>query len=279
MVEGILRKVTYHAVYDASILEALRYAGTKGFAGVQVAVETPHLSFEALSDGECSDIAEFRAAKGLWISLHAPDTAASLFQTSKYLSRGIFDYYEALFAFSERIGTELITFHPGTVTAFRMDGAPGETIPRADLSTCRQTLERNLKRLIDLARGRFILCVENYEMQPLVLDVLQPCLDTGRLSLCWDLAKTFDAHMKRQEDLEDYFWRNLKHVRQVHLHDVRDGLSHRVVGSGGLDFMHFLPRLAETDVAEYCIEVRPREKAAESLANLRKLIQHHAASR
>ena len=68
-------------------------------------------------------------------------------------------------------------------------------------------------------------------------------------------------------------------VHDAYLHDIRDGLSHRVVGSGGLDFMHFLPRLAEADVAEYCIEVRPREKADESLVNLRKLIQHHAASR
>ena len=33
--------------------------------------------------------------------------------------------------------------------------------------------------------------------------------------------------------------------------------------------MRFLPRLAETRVSEFCIEVRPQEKAKESLENLR----------
>jgi hypothetical protein len=50
--EGILSKVSYHAVYDDSILEALRFAKANGFAGVQVAVETPHLSLDLLSEAQ-----------------------------------------------------------------------------------------------------------------------------------------------------------------------------------------------------------------------------------
>ncbi len=38
----------------------------------------------------------------------------------------------------------------------------------------------------------------------------------------------------------------------------------------------FLPRLAEAKVLEYCIEVRPREKALESLANLTRLMEASA---
>ena len=44
------------------------------------------------------------------------------------------------------------------------------------------------------------------------------------------------------------------------------------LGTGRVDFMRFLPRLAEAGVLDYCIEVRPREKAKESLMNLRAMV-------
>ena len=46
----ILDRVTYHAVYDDSILAALRFALDHGFAGVQVAAELPHLDPTELTD-------------------------------------------------------------------------------------------------------------------------------------------------------------------------------------------------------------------------------------
>jgi sugar phosphate isomerase/epimerase len=63
----------------------------------------------------------------------------------------------------------------------------------------------------------------------------------------------------------------------VHLHDIRQDekgnkRSHRVIGSGDIDFTYYLDRLAEADVFDYCIEVRPREKARESLQALKKLL-------
>jgi hypothetical protein len=48
----ILDRVSYHAVYDRSVLDALQYAHANGFAGIQLAVEVPHLSFERLSASE-----------------------------------------------------------------------------------------------------------------------------------------------------------------------------------------------------------------------------------
>lgn len=44
------------------------------------------------------------------------------------------------------------------------------------------------------------------------------------------------------------------------------------LGAGTLDFTRYLPRLAEANVLDFCLEVRPRQKAAESLANLKTLI-------
>jgi len=277
--ERILQNVSYHVVYDESIMDALEYAHAHGFAGIQLAVEVPHLSFETVSETECDRIASFAAEHALSISLHAPDHAAPLFATSTHLLKGIFSYFEALFAFAERINARLVTCHPGPMPTFGTDTLPAESVPQTDWAHFRRTLDENLRRLIGLAAGRTIVCIENAGLDGTARQVLQPYLDAGELSLCWDLAKTYDGRRGLDADMEAYFWAHLDHVQQVHLHDRRDGRSHRVIGTGSVDFMRFLPRLAEANVLDYCIEVRPREKAAESFANLQQLLRSSAEGR
>lgn len=271
--KDILSRVTYHAVYDDSILDALAFARANGFAGIQAAVELPHLSFERLTGRQCAAIRRYREAHELSVSLHGPDDVASLFQSSPRLLRGIFGYYRALFDFARRIGAGLITIHAGARLHFRADTSPARLLPSADADSFRRAFEGNLQRLLDLADGRFILCLENSGWTADLFDVIRAQLDGGRLHLCWDLAKTYRDGRTRDATLERFMWRNLARVRQVHLHDRRGGLSHCVLGAGTVDFMHFLPRLARANVTEFCIEVRPREKALESLRNLRGMMR------
>lgn len=75
----MLDKVTYQAVYDDSIIDALGYASLNGFAGVQVAVEAPHLSLSWLAATECDEIRRMTEAHDLSISVHAPDDVCSLY--------------------------------------------------------------------------------------------------------------------------------------------------------------------------------------------------------
>ena len=161
MLKDILGRVTYHAVYDDSILDALEFARANGFAGIQAAVELPHLSFEPLTGRQCAAIRRFREGHGLSVSLHGPDEVASLFQTSRRLIRGVLGYYRALFDFAERIGAGLITVHAGARLHFRADTSPVRWLPEADADYFRRALDENLRRLLDLAGGRFILCLEN----------------------------------------------------------------------------------------------------------------------
>jgi sugar phosphate isomerase/epimerase len=70
---------------------------------------------------------------------------------------------------------------------------------------------------------------------------------------------------------------HLPHIKQVHLSDTKQDKKdtrrrHLVIGTGELDFIEYLNKLSEVDVLDYCIEVRPREKAKESLEVLKKLI-------
>jgi len=266
-----LRRVTYHAVYDDSIIDALRYARDNGFAGVQVAVETPHLSPAALSCEQRAEVKTFVQANGLLLSIHGPDEVASFVVSDPYLSEGILGYWSALFEFAEQIGANIITFHLGSIPSFGTDTAPRVLIPDVDLAIYRRTIAGNLNRLIELANGRFTLCAENYNIDQLILDVLEPLIKSGSLALCWDFAKTYRSTGVVDTQLENYFRTNAEFVKQVHLHDITDH-SHAVIGYGCVDFRSFLDVLADADVREYCIEVRPREKAKESLGSFRAML-------
>lgn len=123
--KSVLDRVSDHVVYDASIMDALRWARANGFAGVQVAIELPHLSPENVGKAERAQIATYCAKNALRITLHAPDDSTSLFVASPSLVKGIFEYFEAMFDFAEQIGSPLITFHVGGPPSFGTAPRPG----------------------------------------------------------------------------------------------------------------------------------------------------------
>ena len=269
---AILERLSYHAAFDASIPEAIRWARTHGFHGIQVALESPHLAFERFTENEVEAIAAARARSGAFLALHAPDEAASLCQTSPALLAGVFAYFEALFDFAERVGASLVTVHAGRPPAFAWAADPTMRTPPVDEPLLRSALAGNLDRLADLAAGRVVLCVENYGWTPVLLEVLAPRLGEGGLSLCWDLPKTYDGALELNEEHERFLLDHLPHVAQVHLHDAGGGRSHLRIGDGELDLDRHLRILGGAEVQDFCLEIRPREAALESLRALPTLL-------
>ena len=268
----MLDRVSYHAVYDNSVLSALQYANENGFKGVQLADESPHLSFERLAASDIQDIIAFVKDTGIKISLHGPDEAVSLFVTSPSLRKGIEDYYKKLVDFTGIINAQILTIHLGSTTLFRTDTDPEEPFPKQDIPIHRESVLSGLDYLLSLTQGEIAVCVENYMLDLDTLNIIEPYISDGRLFLCWDIAKSYD-----KPDLDEYFWKNLDVVKQVHLHDcwVKDGVkrSHMVIGSGIVDFSRYLPRFQDSNILDFCIEVRPREKALESLEALRQKVK------
>ncbi len=274
MATDLLNRVSYHAVYDSSILEGLRFAKENGFAGVQIADEAPHLSFERLSDREAVKIAEVLVSEGLYVTLHAPDETASLFQYSRYLSAGVLDYYRSLFSFAEVVGARAVTIHLGAMTVFPTDDGTARRIPAQDLPLYSTCLKKNIEAVLKFAAGRTMIFVENAGLGVAEFELLAPYLGRDGLFLCWDLAKGAG-----RPDVEACYLANPQWIKQVHLHDGRQLASgavkgHRTIGTGDIDFkkaLRFLTRNA--NVEDYCIEVRPREKARESLRALARIAQ------
>jgi sugar phosphate isomerase/epimerase len=256
-------------------MDALRYAQAHLFAGVQVAIEYLHLNPDRMFTAGCEEVGRFRARHQLSISLHPP--TLSLYESARVLPNAILGYYEDLFMYAKDMGASIIVLHLGAPPTFPTDTQPVLRYPPQILPLLMRTMKDNLKRIVDANQDSVTLAIENVNFEPPVLEAIQPMLGIGGLSLCWDLPKTYKG-VAVDEELEQFFWRNLRHVKQVHLHDIRDGRQHKVLGTGCVDFLRFLPRLAQAEVMEYVLEVRPREKALESLQNLRKLVQEHTAA-
>ena len=270
--KSVLDVISYHAVYDASVQEALIYAKENGFAGIQIVDESPHLSFERLSAKQANEVRDVSQKQGVYIVLHAADAAASLFQHDRHLIAGIRNYYTAMFQFAQKVSAKLITIHPGESTSFRTDSRPEQRIPREDFTFYREVFRENLDYLLTINEGQVPICVENYNMDEQTLELIVPYLNRGDVFLCWDIAKSYG-----QPELEDYFFKHLSWIRQVHLHDRRldsNNLAktHCVIGTGEMDFASYLSVLSKANVQDFCIEVRPREKAKESLVALRKIV-------
>ncbi len=268
----VLDRASYHAVYDDSILDALKYAKANGFRGIQVADEAPRLSLENMQEEDIEEIRELVDSQGLTISLHAQDDAASLFQCNSHLRKGVVRYYSALFDFADSIGAHIVTIHLGSTATFPTDTEPEIARAEEDLAIYKIVAMQNIEALIQKAAGRFALCVENYGLDETSMGILARFLNEETICLCWDVAKSFG-----DEKMEEFLLSHLGQVKQVHLHDIgfnADGQrrSHRVIGSGRVDFTKYIEILKRSDVLEYCIEVRPREKAKESLEALRELV-------
>jgi len=277
---NLIPRTTYHAVYDDAIMDALRYARTNGFAGVQFAVDVPTLSHERLSAAQRDAVGRYREEYNLTISLR---TSISLTQTSPAVLAGVFEYYKGLFQFAEDVSAAAVVLPLGTLPAFPTDTDPRLDYPPQSQTAWTANLDANLRRLINLAAMRFTLAVEPVRLARPVVDVLTPLLGDAGLSLCWDLPRTYRRapHLPVYEDArqweidpaaETFFVKHLRHVRHARLHDLRGRQAHRVIGTGEVDVPRFLHRLTDANVREFTLDVRPREKALESLQNLKKLL-------
>ena len=164
------------------------------------------------------------------------------------------------------------------MTVFPTDDETGRRIPREDLPRYASHLRQNLDAILKMVDGGPIICVENYGISQAELELLQPYLGHDNLFLCWDLVKGAS-----QPDVEGFYRAHPEWIKQVHLHDRREVASgcikgHRKIGTGDIDFAGHLGFLmAEADVEDFCIEVRPREKARESLVVLAEIVRQIGA--
>jgi len=163
------------------------------------------------------------------------------------------------------------------MTTFPTDTIPERIYPHEDLDLYKKSLKENLKRLISLLDEQIMLCIENYRINSLILDVFKPFISDKKCWLCYDVAKAYYDEQHKNFEVNKFFRENQKSIKQVHLHDVNENCrGHRIIGSGIIDFNEILLNVEKSPVIDYCIEVRPRSKALESLINLKQILSRSA---
>ncbi len=271
-VDKILSRMSYHAVYDSSISDAIMFASENGFSGIQIAVDAPHFNLTCLAKEEIATMLEQSKKYGIRINLHAPD-AATLVQSQQELNNAVLSYYSNLITLASKLSSSIITIHPGVPASFPTDTMPPEQRPMIDTEFYKKLFNENLEKIIRMAKGNVNICIENVNLENFAIEVLDERIKNGNLFLCWDLQKMYSKEGILNEETKEFIFRNLGSVRQVHLHSLVNGKAHRVIQRGIIDFKNYLSMLQKVDVLDYCIEVRPREKAVESLDNLGRMLQ------
>ncbi len=165
---------------------------------------------------------------------------------------------------------ERFTIHPSQPMDFASGGGPG-TYLRDHWDVYAEALTEGIRGIVSES-GDVQVCVENEPLTPFVEEVLEGLMKEENLFLTLDAPKALSPEKGApRERVEAFYTRHIDRVREVHLHDRRPGGTyHDILGQGEVDVGRCLRLLAPRGV-HFTLEIRPREKAHDSLLLIRRL--------
>lgn len=265
------KRFGYHVVYDVDIYDAISFANRHGFGYIVPDLMIPRFFPERFNKSERRSIREFALSKGVSISFHGPSDYLNLGTLYPEVRRAVLDRMKLCVDFACDVGAERLTTHIEPPFDFVFAGKKG-TFLKDHWALYRNTLKESLVEISEYSKGRVLICVENNQLSRMAMEVLEDVLPTETLFLTWDIPKSHTSAGKPILQIEDFFMHHLDKVRECHLHDQRRGRhSHDMLGVGEIDFSPYLKLFAPEDVY-FTLEIRPREKALESLRILKGML-------
>jgi len=242
-------------VGETGITGAIDFARENGFHAVELNANVPVFFPEKYTAAERKQIRAYAAARGIALSLHAPEDIC-LLNLHRTVYRAGLERMKEVLAFAGDIGAGRVTIHIGTSVYFTMvDGKLSLHTVYPDLY--REVLRESLTELRDYAAGKTLPCIENvnYFGRLVVQEVLAEMLPQGGLYLTWDWG-----HSYNNPEQADFMQAHAAFVRNCHVHDHNGKNDHIVVGDGKVDFAYLFKLLKDNDT-NFIFEVRPREMA------------------
>ncbi|MFA5032143.1 MAG: sugar phosphate isomerase/epimerase [bacterium] len=263
----MLDKLGCQVLFDfTDIIDAVEFVREKGFKCVEINQTNPAFFPEKYSPQQRKKLKD----SNFPILFHAPESL-SLFNLHKNVLNEILARIYEVIDFAGEIGAKGVTLHLGTAFTISIDG---KAVPIQGILTSeyKNTLEYALKQLIEYAKGKVKLCIENtvsfrYDISQQLLKELL----AENLWLTWDLGHTNRKGNKIID--EKFFGEFVNKVNTVHIHD-NNGIEdeHKVPGTGILDFERYFKILKP--VKPYLIlEVRPINKAMEALESITPILK------
>ncbi|WMJ79954.1 sugar phosphate isomerase/epimerase [Clostridium sp. MB40-C1] len=253
---------------EKNIYDTIDYAKNNGFNAVEININMPIYFPEKFEKGERDIINSYRKSKEIELTLHAPEDI-SLLQLQKGIREAGISRLKEVIDFGFDIGASRMTMHIGSAVCFTLTDRK-TYMDELFYDEYKTVLISTLKELIDYSKGKLKLCIENSGRFPkkVVQEVLEEMLGKEEeLFLTWDIGHSYE---NKYEEVE-FFLKHLDRIRTCHIHDNNGISDHQVIGTGDVDFKGHFQKMSGRDIV-YIIEVRPREKAFESLKELKHLL-------
>jgi len=265
------KRFGYHVVYDVDIYNAINFASRHGLGYIVPDLMIPRFFPERFSQSERRRIREAAASRNVSISFHGPSDYLNLGTIYPEVRKAVLNRMKLCLDFARDVGAERLTIHINPPFDFVFAGRKG-TYLKDHWTIYKDALKQSLLELAEHSQGEISVCVENDRLSRMAMEVLEELLPTEKLFLTWDIPKSHTINGEPIVDVENFFMRHLKRVKECHLHDQKPGKpSHDILGAGKIDFSHYLRMLLSQDVC-FTLEVRPREDALKSLKILKDML-------
>lgn len=248
------------SVGEKSILDSMEFAKINGFNAVEINMNMKCFFPENYDKKDIENIKKYKKENDIEITMHAPEDIFILNLHEKVRNAGI-DRLKEIIAFGKNICASRITIHIGPTPYFTLTDSK-YYLDDAYHEEYKEILKDCLVDLSDYCENKIKLCVENSGRftEKLYQDVLDNMIYRKNIFLTWDIGHSYYEIY----DEINFFKKHINKIRTVHVHDVNDISDHQVVGDGKIDFSKYVEDIGCKDKV-YIIEVRPREKAVESL--------------
>lgn len=174
--------------------------------------------------------------------------------------------------FANAVGAERFTIHIDSPFDFVFAGRKG-TYLKQHWGLYKNALKQSLLELCGHSK-EVAICVENDRFSRITMEVLEELLPSEKIFLTWDIPKSHTSIGKPITQIENFFMRHLKKIKECHLHDQRPRKhSHDILGVGKINFPYYLKILVPQDVY-FTLEIRPRENALKSLKILKSMLDN-----
>lgn len=251
----------YHAIYEKDYYAGIDGAVKYGFDFVQFELGVPQYYLDNISDTELSNIRTYAEANNVRITFHAPADNIALFVDYPLIRGGLLDQYSLILDKANKLNARHLTLHTGVYPKYKKHNDKDYTF---NVEYYQTILNENLNYLLYRC-GDVLLCVENHELEPMSLEVL----DKSAVWLTLDTAKMYPKYIF-DEITYDFYVKHRSRIRELHIHDnIKDYRSHQIVGSGMVDFNLFTQFVNDNVYVNH--EVRPIEAAKQSYDNFKRL--------
>lgn len=253
---------------EKDIFDTIKYAHDNKLNAVELNINMPIFFPEKFNKEERKKIKKYSNDMEVEITFHAPEDI-SLLQPHEVVREAGLKRIKEVMDFGDDIGATRMTMHVGPAVCFTLTDRKAY-MDELFYDQFKEILKNSLKELVEYSKGKIKLCIENSGRFPekLVQETLdEMLLKEDDLFLTWDIGHSYENKYNEVE----FFLRHLDKIRTCHVHDNNGKSDHQVVSEGNVDFKWHFNKMKNSEVV-YIIEVRPRNKAVESLPKLIEIL-------